>query len=81
METWTPKVEDDSWYLKHEDGNKPDKCAVAVINGGQVGRFIKKNSVKLSRSSYSSIKCVINCIVVGKCINWRLRYDLEIQVK
>ena len=41
----------------------------------------KKNSVKLSRSSYSSIKCVINCIVVGKCINWRLRYDLEIQVK
>ena len=37
MEIWTPKVRDDSLYLKCEDGNKHDKYVVAVIIGGQTG--------------------------------------------
>ena len=35
MEIWTPKVGDDSLYLKCEDENKHDKYAVALVIRGK----------------------------------------------
>ena len=35
MEIWTPKVGDDSLYLKCEDENKHNKYAVALVIRGK----------------------------------------------
>ena len=42
MEIWTPKVEDDSFYLKCNGGNEHDKYVVAVMIGWRTGGYIPK---------------------------------------
>ena len=47
MEIWTPKVEDDSLYLRCEDRNEHDEYAAAVMIEGQTGGHIPKNFSKI----------------------------------
>ena len=63
MEIWTPKVGDDSLYLKCEDENKHDKYAVALVIRGKTLDLHRKTSVEILSSF------VIECIVVGNQIN------------
>ena len=42
MEIWTPKVGDDSLYLKFEDDNEHNKYAVAVMIGRHRGEHVSK---------------------------------------
>ena len=49
MEISTPKVGDDSLYLKCVDGNEHDKYPVAVIIEEQTGGHIPRNLCKIFR--------------------------------
>ena len=40
METWAPKVGDDSLHLKCEDGNEDNKYAVTVMIGIPNGEHV-----------------------------------------
>ena len=55
MEIWTPKVGDDSLYLKCEEGYEHHKYALALMIGGHTGGHVPNNlSTIFNPFSYSS---------------------------
>lgn len=80
MEMWTPKVTDDSLYLKCENGNENDsgKYAVVLMTGGQTVWYIAKNLSKTVKLFLTLPNCVIKCKDVRKRINYGAGYGLKI---
>ena len=65
METWALKVRDDSLYVRCDDRNEHEKCAVAAIIGGQTGGHIPNNLSKIFKLFLFFPNGVIKCKVVG----------------
>ena len=69
MEVWTPKVGDDSLFLKYEDDNEHDKYAVAVRIGERTDGHVPKNLSKIFNLFLTLPNCDIKCKVTRNSIN------------
>ena len=79
MEIWTPKVGNDIWHLKCDDGNEYNKYTVAVMIEGRTGRHVPKNLSKIFNLFLTLPNCATKCKATGKCINGGARNSGPVQ--